>query len=368
LLQLNDSLGFFANFETNLLYHIEYIINDNKKMSSAPIIVDIGTTRARIGKSGEVKPNYDQLIIRNEFVQTPPITCPVWDSSIYSFDHYEQILNKSSVFADGSSTSTTSSNLTDVLIVESTSEKDLLHSRSKICEIFLEKKSSTISGLAFQFAPVLSCFSHARQTGLVLDMSGGGCTASAVLDGWCLLQTNVERSELGGEDLDSWLSGVDNGPVVTKDAFLKLDAQRKKRETPNFTLPDGTELSTKVCDALFDPSPLGSPATYVALHELVFTAATKQTSNEIRRSLLNNVVICGGLACTDGINQRLTNELGNMARMDHPRVISCGPAHRPLSSWIGGSILTSLPIFKELCVTKPEYDEMGIQAIMKKCA
>jgi actin-related protein len=254
----------------------------------------------------------------------------------------------------------------DVLIAESVSEKDSLHYRSRLCEMLFEKRN--VSGVSFQYAPVLSCFSNARQTGLVIDMSGGGCTASAVLEGWCLTQTNVERSDLGGEELDAWLCGIQNGPTVSTDSLAKLESQRKHRESGTFLLPDGTEISQRVSKVLFDPTPLDHPATYVALHELVFTAATKQTSNEVRRALLNNVVVSGGLSRTEGVVQQLSDELKNMARMDTPRVLSCGLPQRHLTAWIGGSILSSLPVFKELCVSKAEFAESGPKVIAKKCA
>lgn len=318
-----------------------------KKMAADPVVVDIGSSCSRIGISGDAKPQY--LVDR-------PLKSAVWNSRLQDINAYSGVLEQSTLFQAADNTA---------LIVESVAETDNLHTRTDLCDVmFGTYKCSAIS---FQYAPVLSCFSNARQTALVLDMSAGGCTASAVLDGWCLNQTNVERSELGGMALDTWLSRVQIGPSMTTSSLGKLHDQKARRESQTFVLPDGTEVWEKVSNALFDPSVLDN-ISYVPLHELVFTAATKQNTSEARKLFMNNVVVCGGLSCTSGVVQRLTNELQKMSRMDHPRVICCGLPDRHLTSWIGGSILSSLSIFKDVCLSRAEYEESGQQAILRKCA
>lgn len=318
---------------------------------SAVVVVDVGTACSRIGYSGDVVPTY-----LKQRTQDQP--CAVWRSRVYDYAGVDARLDASQTLADPKDK--------DVLMIESVSEADSLHYRKRICESLLEARQ--VKSVCFQYAPVVTCFANARQTGLVLDMSAGGCTASAVLDGWCLTQTNVERSELGGEQIDEWLSGSKNGPALNKEAFKSLDKQRQQRETNTFQLPDGTPISEKVTNALFDPSPFNDAASYTSLHELVFTAATRQTTSEVRRALLNNIVLCGGLSRTEGVSVRLANELNTISRMDNPRVVSCGPEQRSTVSWIGGSILGSLPVYKEITISRQEYQEGGINAVFKKCA
>ena len=43
------------------------------------------------------------------------------------------------------------------------------------------------------------------------------------------------------------------------------------------------------------------------------------------------------------------------------------PPHRKFSVWIGGSILASLPGFKDMWITKAEYEEFGSSIIHQKC-
>jgi len=238
--------------------------------------------------------------------------------------------------------------------------------RAKTCELAFEKKKC--SGINFTHAAVLSCFANARQSGLVLDAGAGGCSACIVLDGW-LMKSNLEYSKLGGNALDCWFAKLQDSCAQTKAIWDAMESQRTLREKDDFCLPDGTSLAAKVLDLLFDPTPLGNPAAHVPLHELVFTAATKQTSNEIRRSMFFNIVICGGLAATEGFVSRLTKQLATMARADQYRFICSSRQDRFLAPWIGGSILASMPIFaKELLVKRSDYEEFGVDAVTRRCA
>ena len=318
------------------------------------VIVDLGTSSSRIGTAGDAAPSFEQ--------GREAAGCAVWASQTRDYDFVDRLLGQSKLFDMKSGSNT------DVLVAESVWEVDPLHHRLRMCEVLFEKRNA--ASVCFQYAPVLTCFANARQSALVVDISGGGCTATAVLDGWCSADKDkVERSELGGERLDGFFAKVNNAPVVTKQVFNQLATQKKNREAESYTLPDGTPISQRVCDLLFDPEPLEDPASMVPLHEMVFTAAMKQSpSAEMRRSLMNNIVVCGGLSRTEGLVVQLTSKLNELGKMQHPRVICCGPPQRHLTSWIGGSILASLPVFKELGMTKQEFQESGQDAILKRFA
>lgn len=42
------------------------------------------------------------------------------------------------------------------------------------------------------------------------------------------------------------------------------------------------------------------------------------------------------------------------------------PSDRHIATWIGGSVLSSLSIFKDLLVTKQEYNEFGPSVVHRK--
>lgn len=166
-----------------------------------------------------------------------------------------------------------------------------------------------------------------KQTGLVLDMSACGCSATVVVDGFVdRMGSNIELSELGGNAMDQYLLERHLLASTTSSSTAKptLESIRISRESANsedFKLPDGTLLN--IPDLLFDPSPCKKPVQFTALHELVF-CATKQSTAESRRAQLGNVVLCGGFSKTPAIVQRLVDELSAMSHhLDQPRVI-CG--------------------------------------------
>ena len=67
-----------------------------------------------------------------------------------------------------------------------------------------------------------------------------------------------------------------------------------------------------------------------------------------------------------GIQERLTKEITNLAPASY-RVKIIAPPERKYSSWIGGSILSSLSTFSNLSISKEEYDEFGPGIVHRKC-
>jgi actin-related protein len=295
-------------------------------------VFDVGTSSARFGSAGDSHP------------QTVAASSGVAQGRIANWDQVRKHIP--AALAAG----------TDVLVVESMWERDALANRRRWSELLFE--SSKASGVSFAAAPVLASFANARTTSLVLDMGAAGCVASVVVDGWVLRESNMELSEFGGLALDS---------VVAKGSSKAADlaAARIKREKPEFKLPDGTD----VCGLLFGESAPAAAALgpNAPLHELVFTAATRNTSDELRHNLLSNVVLCGALSQTERVPERLRDALANLSLKDQPRVIAAAPKDRAMANWIGGSILASLPVFQEVKVDKKEYEEAGLGAVMKKC-
>jgi actin-related protein len=285
----------------------------------------------------------------------------------------------------------------DFVFAESTLETDLVSSRRKIGEIAFEKRDA--AGTFFSSTAVLACFANARQSGMVVDLGYRTCNAAVVTDGWL---NSVEISELGGLALDTWMLNeanikVGNPTHITTSTntatatttttnkrikttssnsssiTLTLDECRTIREKGDtFILPDGTQIletiSGTCLDLLFDPTPLDDPARFISLQELCLTAAAKGTNAELRHTLMSNVIVCGGLSTTKDFIPRFARELSSLARLDQPRVIAASDRDRAVGSWIGGSILASLPAFQEFKVLKQEWLENGVEAIRKKCS
>ena len=77
-----------------------------------------------------------------------------------------------------------------------------------------------------------------------------------------------------------------------------------------------------------------------------------------------NIVLSGGTTNVTGLVSRLEHELSRIC----PKVRKIrAPDNRHLSSWIGGSILSSLSTFDSMYVTVDEYAESGPQIVNQKC-
>ena len=72
---------------------------------------------------------------------------------------------------------------------------------------------------------------------------------------------------------------------------------------------------------------------------------------ELRNTLYNEIVLSGGNTMFEGLPERFIKELKKMLPNDtKSRVLA--PAKRDTMCWEGGSILASLPSFKNMWITK----------------
>ena len=67
-----------------------------------------------------------------------------------------------------------------------------------------------------------------------------------------------------------------------------------------------------------------------------------------------------------GFADRMQKEIGTLAP-DSTKVKVIAPPKRKYSTWIGGSILASLPTFQSMWISKEEYDESGPSIVHTKC-
>jgi actin-related protein 4 len=88
---------------------------------------------------------------------------------------------------------------------------------------------------------------------------------------------------------------------------------------------------------------------------------------DIRANLANNIVITGGTSLVQGFTQRVSNDLSQALSGFKIRIHAPGnTAERNYSSWIGGSILSSLGTFHQLWVSKKEYEEVGAEKLLER--
>ncbi|CAF3310051.1 unnamed protein product, partial [Rotaria sp. Silwood2] len=221
--------------------------------------------------------------------------------------------------------------------------------REKMTQIIFEKFNSPALYVAVQ--AVLSCHAIGRMTAIVLD-SGYGVTQIVPVKEYALSDAAVCLN-FGGHDLTKYLMEILNArgyslqttsereivrDIKEKKCYVALDfeqemavaAESSSLET-TYELPDGQVIT--ICnerfrcpEALFKPSVLGMEAT--------------------------------GTTMFPGMADRIQKEITSLASPNVQIKIIAQPEREHIT-WIGGSILASLSTFKEMCISKQDYDESG---------
>ncbi|GBF95097.1 hypothetical protein Rsub_07681 [Raphidocelis subcapitata] len=197
---------------------------------------------------------------------------------------------------------------------------------------------------------------------------------------------SVFRSAIGGALLSRAMQSVLARELEGKGSRLMARHMFRRVPIPDFAqyeLPDGTELNIgpdryRVSELLFQSArvsqfpglegdPLLAGRQLLSWPALVKTAVDACDA-EVRREYWSSIVIGGGTSLLPNSRERLERELtalapgGVRAKVNAP----VNPAEKRFATWIGGSILASLPSFQQCWLSRAEYDEYGAGLIHRK--
>ncbi|EFJ51985.1 actin-like protein [Volvox carteri f. nagariensis] len=262
------------------------------------------------------------------------------------------------------------------------------NNREKTTEIMME--TFQVPALYVAIQAVLSLYASGRTTGMVLDIGDGVSHAVPVYEGFSMPHA-IRRLDVAGRDVTQHLSRMltESGvklintaemeivrDIKERLAYVALDFESELRVArsnsvmcKDYQLPDGTTISVgeerfRCSEVLFDPSPLGLEQGS-GIHKML-TDSINACDIDVRKNLLENLVLSGGTTMVEGIAARLTKEVTAMAPPSATvRVVA--PPERKFLVWIGGSVLASLASFSSKWVTRDEYDEYGPSIVHRKC-
>eukprot|EP00198_Chlamydomonas_reinhardtii_P007333 XP_001696669.1 actin-related protein [Chlamydomonas reinhardtii] len=167
-----------------------------------------------------------------------------------------------------------------------------------------------------------------------------------------------------------------------------FEAEGVSVPTMVYELPDGQELYLgperfRMAELFYQPvradtspnykggaaaTPAPCPVRHLHHAEVVLDTINK-CDVDLRKDMYSGAILTGGTSLIHGFRERLEKELGDLvpSQAKVKVVAATNQVERRFSTWIGGSILSSLGSFQQLWMSKKEYAEHGAPLINRKC-
>lgn len=254
--------------------------------------------------------------------------------------------------------------------------------RRNMAETFFEQFGAPALFVAEQ--AVLSLYASGRITGTVLDSGHGVTHCVPVYEGFALPHA-IKRMDLAGADVTDYLavllrkSGVNfhTSAEMETVGLIKQKCELSLTKTLNqmddqvhltqYNLPDGNRILIgkarfQAPELLFDPSLIGKE--YGGVHDLVLESI-HAADLDLRADLYSSIVLSGGSTLFKNFGERLFAEL-RQKKPHSAKLRLFAPPDRINSTWVGGSLLSSLHQFKQMWIRKDEYREAGAAILQRK--
>jgi len=261
--------------------------------------------------------------------------------------------------------------------------------REKMTEIMFQ--NFQVQGLYIGIQAVLSLYAAGKFTGLVYDSGDGVTHLVPIFDGYALPHS-VRRLNVAGRDITGRLQkilverGVNLSTSAEKEivkgikeahAYVALDFNEELKKFQSgaipdktYELPDGSTITIgneriRCTEVLFKPSDIGVEG--LGAHELTYESI-KSADIDVRKELYKNIILSGGSTMLSGLPERLAKEVKARAPPNISNEVKVhATAERKYCVFIGGSILSSIPSFQSMWITKDEFDESGPSIVHRKC-
>ncbi len=369
------------------------------------VIIDIGSGYVKAGFAGEDgpravfpnvvgRPKHPGIMVGSDqkdyYVGTQAeekrgvliLKRPVEHGIVEDWDYFEKVLDHT--FRNELQVNPEEHN---VLIAETSLNPKV--NREKITQILFD--TFNVPGLYVANTAVLALYPAGKFTGVVVEIGDGVAHIVPIFDG-SALPHSIMRINLAGRDLTDYLMKIlsERGLHLTNSAareivkdikeklcYVALDfdeelaqSKRSPSKEANYEMPDGSVITIgserfRTPEVLFKPSLIGRE--FGGIHEQVHQAIEKSDA-DIRKDLYQNIVLSGGTTLFAGLPERLTKEVQKLAPQSFSsKVKVIAVPERKYSTWIGGSILSSISTFSSMWITKEEYQDAGPSIVHRKC-
>lgn len=257
------------------------------------------------------------------------------------------------------------------------------------------------AGVHCSIQAVLTLYAQGLLTGVVVDSGDGVTHVVPVYEGFAL-PANIKRLDVAGRHLTEYLIKLlmlrgytfnraadfeTVREIKEKVCYVGYDLALEKRlalETTtvmqSYTLPDGRVIKVgaerfEAPEALFQPRLVDVDGR--GLGELVFQVINN-ADLDLRPEFYKHIVLSGGSTMYPGLPSRLEKEIrelylrdvakGDKAILDKLKLRIEDPPRRKHMVFLGGSVLADIMKDKEaFWMTRAEYQEKGLQEVLKKC-
>jgi actin-related protein len=256
----------------------------------------------------------------------------------------------------------------------------------KLVEIMFEKFN--VKNLFISNQPRLTLLSKGKFNGIVLD-SGEGVSQIGCFNKGFILNNTLKRTDIGGRDINNYLKNLLLDKDININRFIINEIKENlcycskefNNEINNFKnidyeLPDGNKIKLgneliKCIEILFNPELYQvSYRENFGLIDLFKNSVEKIYKNyENNKEIFDNIYFTGGNCFIKGIGERFINEIKNINddnKINKFNVTICND--NKYTTWIGGSVLSSLSIFNNNLVSKLKYNEIGVSQCYKLCS
>jgi len=241
-----------------------------------------------------------------------------------------------------------------------------------------------VKGMYVAMQDVLSLLASGYVNGFIVTIGDGVCSTVPIYEGHALYH-NVLTIDLAGRDLTDYLmkllsergiSFASDDRDIVRDIKERLcyvsrdyEAEMQKDSSQlekSYELPNGQVITIgderfRCPEALFQPSFLGKE--YAGVHEMAFNSIMK-CDVDMRRDLFAYIILSGGSTMFPDIEDRMKKDISQLTPM---KVKIVAATDRKYAAWTGGSVLASLDYFRQLLISREEYNEFGPAIVHRKC-